>query len=145
MPRLTRKLPSYRIHKPSGQAVVTLGGRDHYLGEYGTPESRAEYERVLAEWLANRRRSPQSASNPPLGSTSFADMTVCEVLAAFWQHAERHYRNPAGKTSSELANFRDTFRPLKKIFGVTIAREFSPLKLKAHRQTMIESGLCRNT
>ena len=25
-------IPSYRLHKPSGQAVVTLNGRDHYLG-----------------------------------------------------------------------------------------------------------------
>jgi hypothetical protein len=26
------RIPSYREHKPSGQAVVTLNGRDHYLG-----------------------------------------------------------------------------------------------------------------
>ena len=25
MPRLTKKLPSYRLHKPSGQAIVTGG------------------------------------------------------------------------------------------------------------------------
>ena len=34
--------PSYRLHKPSGQAVVTLANRDYYLGRYETPESRAE-------------------------------------------------------------------------------------------------------
>ena len=39
MPRLTRKLPSYRLHKPSGRAVVTLNDRDHYLGPYSSPES----------------------------------------------------------------------------------------------------------
>lgn len=26
------RIPSYRLHKASGQAVVTLDGRDHYLG-----------------------------------------------------------------------------------------------------------------
>ena len=54
------RTPSYREHKPSGQAVVTLGGRDVYLGKHGTPESRAEYDRVIAEWLANGRQIPAS-------------------------------------------------------------------------------------
>jgi hypothetical protein len=40
-------VPSYRLHKQSGQAVVTLtdgiGGRhDVLLGPHGTPESRSE-------------------------------------------------------------------------------------------------------
>ena len=60
--------PSYRLHKPSGQAVVTLDGRDIYLGRYGSPESRAEFDRLLAEWLSNGRRLPA----PTVGS----DLTV---------------------------------------------------------------------
>ncbi len=31
MPRLTKTLPTYRKHKQSGQAIVTLNGRDHLL------------------------------------------------------------------------------------------------------------------
>jgi hypothetical protein len=31
----TPRAPSYRRHKPSGQAVVTLSGRDIYLGKWG--------------------------------------------------------------------------------------------------------------
>ena len=31
MPRLSTRNPSYRLHKPSGQAVVTLNGEDVYL------------------------------------------------------------------------------------------------------------------
>src|ERR671929_213785 len=53
------RIPSYRLHKPSGQAVVTLSGKDHYLGRHGSPESRVAYERLLAEWLANRQRSSE--------------------------------------------------------------------------------------
>ena len=45
----TFRTPSYRYHKPSGQAVVTLNGRDIYLGRYGSPETRAEFDRLLAE------------------------------------------------------------------------------------------------
>ena len=47
MPRPTRKLPSYRLHKPSGRAVVTIDCRDHYLGAFGTTESRDEYDRAI--------------------------------------------------------------------------------------------------
>ena len=36
MPRLTNSTPKYRKHRHSGQAVVTLAGKDHYLGKYGT-------------------------------------------------------------------------------------------------------------
>lgn len=48
------KVPSYRLHKQSGQAVVTLSDglgrrRDVLLGRHGTPESRVEYARVIAE------------------------------------------------------------------------------------------------
>jgi hypothetical protein len=32
MPRLGNRVPKYRKHKQSGQAVVTLGGRDYPLG-----------------------------------------------------------------------------------------------------------------
>ena len=32
--------PSYRLHKPSGKAVVTIDGKDHYLGDYGSAETR---------------------------------------------------------------------------------------------------------
>lgn len=54
-------LPSYRFHKSSGQAIVTLttgcgGRRDILLGRYGSEESTANYNRVVGEWVANGRR-----------------------------------------------------------------------------------------
>ena len=33
MPNSPLRIPSYRHHKPSGQAVVTLGGRDFLPGQ----------------------------------------------------------------------------------------------------------------
>lgn len=51
MPR-KKKIPSYRLHKSSGQAVVTLAGHDHYLGVHGTPESQQAYARLIALWTA---------------------------------------------------------------------------------------------
>src|SRR5262249_20655087 len=57
----TPSVPSYRLHKQSGQAIVTLtdglgNRRDVLLGKHGTPESRLEYSRVIAEWEASGRR-----------------------------------------------------------------------------------------
>src|SRR4051794_31666809 len=55
MPSVSPRTPSYRLHKPTGQAVVTLSGQDRYLGKHGTAASLAEYDRVIAEWLAGGR------------------------------------------------------------------------------------------
>ncbi len=35
-----QKLPKYRLHKRTGLAVVTLSGRDVYLGKHETEERR---------------------------------------------------------------------------------------------------------
>ena len=53
------RVPAYRRHKPSGQAVVTLCGKDHYLGRWNTKASRSEYDRLIGEWLAAGRMIPQ--------------------------------------------------------------------------------------
>ncbi len=68
-----RSVPGYRLHKQSGQAVVTLPDglgnlRDCLLGTYGSKASRAEYARVIAEWEAAARRRPPPA--PTRRSTS---------------------------------------------------------------------------
>ncbi len=58
--RGTSKTPAYRRHKQSGQAIVTLSGKDVYLGPHGTKASRIEHGRVIGEWLANGRQLPKS-------------------------------------------------------------------------------------
>jgi hypothetical protein len=41
--------PKYRHFKPRDLAVVRINGRDHYLGQYGSPASREAYARLIAE------------------------------------------------------------------------------------------------
>jgi integrase len=129
------RIPSYRLHKQSGQAIVTLSNgtgerRDVLLGRYGTAESQAEYTRVLAEWQANGRRFPQAAAT---------DLTVNELLLAFWRHAEQHYRRPDGTPTAEIDCLRAALRPLRQLYGHTRVKDFGPLALKAVRQRMVES------
>src|SRR3954470_22889225 len=118
------RTPSYRLHKPSGQAVVTLDGRDLYLGQYGSPESRAEYDRLIAEWLANGRRLPAPTSE------GGSDLTINELLVAYLAFADGYYVKD-GKPTVEPSNLRLSVRPLRKLYGHTPAREFGPKALKA--------------
>jgi hypothetical protein len=39
MPKLVHKPPALCHHKASGLAKVRYGGKDYYLGKYGSPES----------------------------------------------------------------------------------------------------------
>jgi hypothetical protein len=49
MPKLTKSLSKYRKHKASGQAIVTLDGKDFYLGPYNSSRSHREYDRLA--WM----------------------------------------------------------------------------------------------
>ncbi len=137
MSAITLRTPSYRHHRPSGQAVVTLDGRDIYLGRYGTPQSRAEFDRLLAEWLSNGRRLPAPAS------ANGSDLSVNELAEAYLAFADGYYTK-RGKPTTEPKSIRLTIRPLRQLYGLTLAREFGPLQLKAVRQATIDAGLCRN-
>ena len=121
MPQLTNRTPSYRRHKKSGQAIVTLSGKDHYLGPYASRSRKTEYDRLVAIWLANGRRLPTSASGG-------ADLTVTEVIAAFWEYARRYYVKN-GKPTDEQTAIKQALRPLGRLFGATPASEFGPLAL----------------
>jgi integrase len=129
------RTPSYRLHKPTHQAVVTLNGRDIYLGRHGSPESRAEYDRRIAEWLLNGRCL--------VGSDVQTDLTVSEVMVRYISHADAYYTK-GGLPTSEVGLIRLSLRVLRSLYGHTPAKAFGPLALKTVRQSYIDSGLCRN-
>jgi hypothetical protein len=136
MPKLSHSLPKYRRHRATGQAIVTLAGRDHYLGPYGTALSRSEYDRVIAEWVSQGR---------PDGTEPLAvDVTVNELLAAYLRFAKGYFvRN--GATTSEFDCIRYAMKPLKELYGRTLVKDFGPLALKAVRQKMIDAGWVRTS
>lgn len=139
MPNTTQvRTPSYRLHKPSGQAVVTLNGRDHYLGKHGTKASKERHERLIGEWLANGRQLPTRRQEQPSAS-------VTELIAAYWPFVESHYRRADGTPTSEVKNNRLALRGLRRLYSETPVAEFGPLALKALREDMITSGLSRST
>jgi hypothetical protein len=122
----TSRTPSLRRHKPSGQAVVTLDGKDQYLGVWPTglkkapPGARAAYDRLLSEWLSNGRRLPGPAT------AEQSPFTVNDLILAFWRHAEEHYRHEDGGNTNELSDYRYSLRPLRQLYGETPVVQFSP-------------------
>jgi integrase len=136
MPKLSENtVPSYRLHRQSGQAVVTFCGRDILLGHHGSAASKAEYRRRVAEWFANNRQSIQEE----------ADFSIAELIAAFKAHAEKYYRRPDGTETDEVKSFRRALRPLRELYGSKLAREFGPLALETVRSRMIQLGWCRTS
>ena len=83
MPRLTAATPKYRHHRASGQAVVSIAGKDHYLGPWKSKASKVEYDRLIGEWLAAGRPSAQPSAPQ--------EIKVIEIVGAFWTHAEAFY------------------------------------------------------
>jgi hypothetical protein len=55
-----------------------LSGKDHYLGPYGTSESRATYDGLLAEWSANHRRLTHPDRDPIVHTSMDALMDAYE-------------------------------------------------------------------
>lgn len=128
--KTTNRVPKLRLHKATGQAVVTLDGKDHYLGQHSSPKSRERYDRLITKWLANGRR---------LLTTTLSDLTVTELISAYWRDASTNYQ------SNHLHKIKVGLRPLKRLYGSTKANEFGPLALQLVRQSMIDAGLARTT
>ena len=112
MPTLIHRLPKYRRHRASGQAIVSLDGRIVYLGKMNSPESRKAYNRAIAEFLASDRQAPRSPDAPGL--------TIVELVAAFLRHADPYRRSPhesPGGTASPPLATRPHLQPHLKIFS----------------------------
>jgi integrase len=137
-------VPSYRLHKQSGQAIVTLSGRDVLLGRHGAAASRDAYNRAIAQWLAAGRLPPPAKASPAQAAAEQGP-TVSVVLAGFLAHARTYYRTPVGGLAGEFDKYVLALGPVRRLYGVTSAAAFGPLKLKAVMQEMVKLGWCRTS
>jgi hypothetical protein len=153
MQRRRTRQPSYCLHKATGQAYVTLNGKEHYLGLWGSRESKDAYDSLIAQWLAGGRSLPQPRATPAEvkpesridPAPAPAGPSVKAIILAYLEHAERHYRGPDGKPTDELKNLVDALRPVRKLFSDSPAVDFGALALRGVREDMIRSGLARKT
>lgn len=130
----SRALPKYRKHRPSGQAVVTLNGKDIYLGPHGTKTSHVEYDRLIQEWLAHGRMLPSKIECNPI--------SIVELCAEYWKFAKEYYVKD-GKQTDEIASVRVALRFIRESFGSLAAEDFGPIALESVRNQMISTGNSR--
>lgn len=134
MPTLKNQIPKYRFHRASGKAVVTIAGKDHYLGPHGSKASLIAYDRLIAEWLSGGR------------SVSFGkpseSLSINELILDFWKNLKADYKGK--RHNGDFRSYRYTLRELKRLYGSTPAIDFGPVQLKALRLKFVELGWSRN-
>jgi integrase len=126
-------LPSYRLHKASGQARAIVRGRHIYLGPYGSPESHERFARLIAEYV--QVGGAPGAAQAEVGTTRAA-LTINELILAYWEFAKSYYVSN-GSPTTELTSVRYALQPLRQLFGNTLANDFGPKSLGTVRRHMI--------
>jgi integrase len=127
-----KRLPGRLLHKASGQSIVVLNGKTHYLGKHDSQEAKDEYDRIIAEWLANGR----DGLNVEHASKEESEVSV--VVAKYILWAKDYYRTPEGKCSGQLPGIKQALKPLRKLYGRTPVNEFGPKALRTVQHNLLD-------
>ena len=125
------KVPKLTHHKSSGKARVRIRGIDYYSGKWSTETAEVEYRRLVCEFMLTGR-PPARKSDRTAPSIS-----INGLLFSFLDHTERHYVKD-GEQMAEVDSFKSAMKPLREMYGTTLADEFGPLALKAVREKYTE-------
>jgi hypothetical protein len=136
MPR-TKGIPTFGLHRPTGQARDRIDGRDVYLGVDGSDESRRKYAELVRKLITDRatrelRARVQIAS----------DLTINEPALAYIEHARGYYVK-RGRPTPEFGNICLAVKAVRERYGHELVTAFGPLKLKAIRDQWIADKLVR--
>jgi hypothetical protein len=135
------KQPKYRLHKATGQGVVTINGRHVYLGQHGTEESHRRYLFALAHPDHPRMGDIERAVAKQQAAKDAKGVTVAQLLARYLEWAKEEFQPP----STTPADLAVAIRSAGDLFGHSLAKSFGPLKLKEVRSNMVAKGLARST
>ena len=97
------RLPTYSLHRASGQARVRIDGRELYLGPFDSPESHRRYRELVDAWL-NRKKSGARI-----------EITVGQQAIFYLHHSESYYVK-RGKQTSQVHLIRAALRPVCRLF-----------------------------
>ncbi len=122
------RLPSYRLHKPSGHAVVTICGRDFYMGKHNTKASRQAYDLLIKEWRATGKCTTFGVES--------SKITLAMLISDFRDWANSYY--PMNGKDSEAAQIKTATSWLSDYLELP-ASQFGPLRLKAVRESMVQA------
>ena len=121
------KVPGYRRHA-SGQARVTIAGKDYLLGPWNSKKSKEKYDRLVGEYISSGRSKSFG--------TKQAELSIAELLVAFKAYAAQTY---GVSKRGEYYHLILAMRPLKRLYLSTSAIEFGVPQWKAVRK-YVEDG-----
>ena len=124
------KLPTYRRHRGSGQAVMEFKGNRTYLGRYDSPESHRKYRALVAEIL--------EAAGVEEDQPDFSDIRmVGELVIAFKAGAKSEM------PLKEYQHFAYAAHHLFTTSAEILIRDFRPSDLEKARDAMVAAGWTR--
>lgn len=129
-------VPTYRRHSRKDQAVIDVYRHDGkrtkvYLpGPYDSPESKAEYARLVALMQAHGGRLPLHP-----GERAPGDLTIDEVVLLFLEKKVDVDYTPAEQESNLHA-----LKPLTRLYGWALARDFDAKTLGVVRDAMVSGS-----
>ena len=150
MARPKAKAPARRYHL-SGQSVVTLDGKDFYLGPHDSPESIARYAVLIAIYQQSGFRLPddldfdqdvilRAAAMIGHGIQAMPanqerqPVLVKHVTSLFREHvAEKYAKEPKEKHRHERI-----CDAMEQSFGDVKVDDFGPVRLKEFRQGLLD-------
>jgi integrase len=130
---MPRHHPTYRLHKPSGRAVIQwrplFGKNPHYLpGKHNSPESLAAYAKLLGQITSTAK---------PKRKITTAPATLYGLAARFYDYAKERYQN------GEATHIKSAIDVLTELHGEADPNHFGPLALVEVRAEMIRRTFAR--
>jgi len=122
-----KKLPSYRLHKATNQAVCWISGRTYYLGIFDSPESHEAYKKLVAQYL----------TDPNFGIEKDR-LSIAEAVVTYLKFADTYYRG-----GSEFVGMRDACKPLVELYPDLHVGDFGIPHFKACREFWVKRGCSR--
>lgn len=92
------RIPTYVASQAIRSSRVRINGKDHYLGPFGSEESRVRYCQLIVQHASggvatdSKPVDPFAAPNNP-----DAGLTINELVLAFMRHARQLYRKNGKK------------------------------------------------
>ncbi|BBO33790.1 tyrosine-type recombinase/integrase [Lacipirellula parvula] len=130
------RVPKYRLHKATGQALVEIRGRRTYLGKYDSPSSHERYRQIIAEFMS------ATLASAPTPQKSVKPLQVDELILLYFQFAKSYYVKDDEPTN-EIVAIRAALRRLRAMYGSTPVSEFGPKAFKLVRESLIQERLSR--
>jgi integrase len=135
--RRNSRTPKHCRHKRSGHAYVRVGGKQAFLGKYGSDQSLEKYRRLIAELKVADDQSADAG-----GRNRAGEITIVELISLYYRHAKQYYVRD-GQSTGSAKRLRPVLSLLRSHYGRLLSAKIGPLALKALRQSLVDAGHSR--